>query len=170
MSLIGTVANYGGKQPDNSQGIKQFVVGQTGQASWVYKKLPNGLQVQTPADKTRPVYINSDLYVNGSIYNPSDVILKKNIEQISSDKINNLSNLEPVQYSFKDDSKNKIHYGFIAQDVEKIYPELVKNSEMGYKTINYIEMIPFLVQKLNDNAKEIELLKIKIQELSDNGK
>ena len=41
---------------------------------------------------------------------------------------------------------------------------------MGYKTINYIEMIPFLVQKLNDNAKEIELLKIKIQELSDNGK
>jgi hypothetical protein len=170
MSLIGTVANYGGKQPDNSQGIKQFVVGQTGQASWIYKKLPNGLQVQTPADKIRPVYINSDLYVNGSIYNPSDVILKKNIEPISNDKITNLNNLEPVQYSFKDDSKNKVHYGFIAQDVEKIYPELVKNSEMGYKTINYIELIPFLVQKLNDNAKEIELLKIKIQELSDNDK
>jgi hypothetical protein len=170
MSLFGGVANYGGKQPDNSQGIKQFVVGQTGQASWIYKKLPNGLQVQTPADKIRPVYINSDLYVNGSIYNPSDVILKKNIEPISNDKITNLNNLEPVQYSFKDDSKNKVHYGFIAQDVEKIYPELVKNSEMGYKTINYIELIPFLVQKLNDNAKEIELLKIKIQELSDNGK
>jgi hypothetical protein len=110
------------------------------------------------------------LNVNGSIYNPSDENLKKNIEPISSEKITNFNNLEPVQYSFKDDSKNKVHYGFIAQDVEKIYPELVKNSEMGYKTINYIELIPFLVQKLNDNAKEIELLKIKIQELSDNGK
>ena len=170
MSLIGTVANYGGKQPDNSQGIKQFVVGETGQASWVYKRLPNGLQVQTPADKIRPVYINTDLYVNGSIYNPSDKNLKKNIEQISSNKIDDFTILNPVQYSFKDDVKNKVHYGFIAQDVEKIYPELVKNSEMGYKTINYIEFIPLLVQKINDNAKEIELLKLKIQELSDNGK
>jgi hypothetical protein len=170
MSLIGTVANYGGKQPDNSQGIKQFVVGQTGQASWVYKKLPNGLQVQTPADKIRPVYINSDLYVNGSIYNPSDEILKKNIEPISINKINDLNNLKPIQYLFKTDSKNKIHYGFIAQEVEKIYPELVKNSEMGYKTINYIEFIPLLVQKINDNANEIESLKLKIKELSDNSK
>jgi|LakMenEpi03Aug12_release.lakeMendotaPanAssembly.Ray.scaffolds.fasta_scaffold191874_2 hypothetical protein len=170
MSLFGGVANYGGKQPDNSQGIKQFVEGPSGQASWVYKRLPNGLQVQTPADKIRPVYINTDLYVNGSIYNPSDIILKKNIEPISSEKITSFNNLEPVQYSFKNDNKNKVHYGFIAQDVEKIYPELVKNSEMGYKTINYIELIPFLVQKLNDNAKEIELLKFKIQELSDNGK
>ena len=143
MSLFGGVANYGGKQPDNSQGIKQFVQGPSGQASWVYKRLPNGLQVQTPADKIRPVYINTDLYVNGSIYNPSDIILKKNIEPISSEKITNFNNLEPVQYSFKNDNKNIVHY---------------------------IELIPFLVQKLNDNAKEIELLKFKIQELSDNGK
>jgi len=170
MSLFGTVANYGGKQPDNSQGIKQFVSSDSGQAIWVYKRLPNGLQVQTPADKIKPVYINTDLYVNGSIYNPSDKNLKKNIESISFNKIDDLTNLNPVQYSFKDDIKNKVHYGFIAQDIEKIYPELVKNSEMGYKTINYIEFIPLLVQKINDNAKEIELLKLKIQELSDNGK
>lgn len=170
MSLFGNIANYGGKQPDNSQGIKQFVSSETGLASWVYKRLPNGLQVQTPADKIRPVYINTDLYVNGSIYNPSDKNLKKNIEPISSNKIDDFTNLNAVQYSFKDDIKNKVHYGFIAQDVEKIYPELVKNSEMGYKTINYIEFIPLLVQKINDNAKEIELLKLKIQELSDNCK
>jgi hypothetical protein len=170
MSLFGGVANYGGKQPDNTQGIKQFVVSGSGQASWVYKRLPTGLQVQTPADSIRPVYINTDLYVNGSIYNPSDEYLKKNIETISSSKIDDLINLNPVQYSFKNDTKNKLHYGFVAQDVEKIYPELVKNSEMGYKTINYIEFIPLLVKKINENAIEIEKLKLQIKELNGNDK
>jgi len=166
MSLIGTVANYGGKQPNNTQGIKQFVVSGGGQVIWVYKRLQTGLQVQTPANSIKPVYISTDLYVKGSIYNTSDEYLKKNIEPISSSKIDDIINLKPVQYSFKDDNKNKVHYGFIAQDVEKIYPELVKNSEMGYKTVNYIEFIPLLVKKINDNATEIEKLKLQIKELS----
>jgi len=171
MSLIGTVANYGGKQPNNTQGIKQFVVSGGGsEAIWIYKKIQTGLKVQTPADTISPVYISTDLYVKGSIYNTSDEYLKKNIETISSSKIDDIINLKPVQYSFKDDNKNKVHYGFIAQDVEKIYPELVKNSEMGYKTINYIEFIPLLVKKINDNANEIEKLKLQIKELSGNDK
>lgn len=38
MSLIGTVANYGGKQPSNTQDIKQFVVGAGGSyVVWIYK-------------------------------------------------------------------------------------------------------------------------------------
>lgn len=159
MSLFGTVSNYGGKQPDNSQGIKQFVESPTGQASWIYKRLPSGLQVQTPANRSTPVYINSDLYVNGSIYNPSDVSLKKEIQTVNREKVDNLMNLNPVSFKFKDDVKSKEHYGFIAQDIEKLYPELVKNSEMGYKTVNYIELIPILISKIQDMDKEIVALK-----------
>ena len=55
MSLIGTVANYGGRQPNNFQNIKQFVVSGGSQAIWIYKKQPNGLRVQTPADKISPI-------------------------------------------------------------------------------------------------------------------
>ena len=68
-------------------------------------------------------------------------------------------NLNPVSFKFKDDVKSKEHYGFIAQDVEKLYPELVKNSEMGYKTVNYIELIPILISKIQDMDKEIVALK-----------
>ena len=168
MSLFGTVSNYGGKQPDNSQGIKQFVEGPSSQASWVYKRLPNGLQVQTPANKTAPVYINSDLYVNGSIYNPSDATLKKDIQVVDREKIDKLIDLNPISFQFKNDIRSKKHFGFIAQDIEKIYPELVKNSEMGYKTVNYIELIPILVSKIQLMDKEIKELNNIILELKEN--
>ncbi len=163
MSLFSSVANYGGKQPDNTQGIKQFVQSPGGQAAWIYKRLPSGLQVQTPADKIRPVYINSDLYVNGSIFNPSDATLKKDIQSISREKSDSLIELNAVSFKFKDDVNAKEHYGFIAQEIEKLYPELVKNSEMGYKTVDYIELIPILVSKIQEMDKEIKELKGKLQ-------
>lgn len=162
MSLIGTVANYGGKQPSNTQDIKQFVVGAGGSyVVWIYKKLPTGLQVITPADSKKPVYLNNDLYVNGSIYNSSDATLKENIVLLSESRKANLSHLKPVEYSFKADSTHQLHYGFIAQDVEKIYPELVKTSAVGYKTVNYLEMIPLLISKMQDMQREIDELKAK---------
>ena len=65
--------------------------------------------------------------------------------------------------TFNNDVKSKVHYGFIAQEFEKVYPNLVKNSEMGYKTVNYIELIPVLVSKIQDLNKEIQELKEKVK-------
>ena len=161
MSSYNGVANYGGRQGDNNQNTKVFVEGIGGQATWIYKKLPNGVKVQTPSNKTCPVYIASDLYVDGSIYNPSDRLLKDNIESISEIKHKDFNNLEPKIFNYRGDPTKK-HYGFIAQDFEKIYPELVKNSDFGYKTINYLELIPLLVLKMNSMQKEIDELKGKL--------
>ena len=65
MSLLGTVANYGGKQPTNTQNIKQFVVAPTvSQADWVFSKItPTGDIYITPANRKKSVYIYTDLYV-----------------------------------------------------------------------------------------------------------
>jgi len=165
MSLVSTVANYGGRQPDNFQNIKQFIVGVGSQAVWIYKKLSSGLIVQTPANSSKPVLINSDLYVNGSIFNPSDKNLKKNIEPITDDKCNSIINLEPVEFNYKDDKLQRKHLGFIAQDVEKIYPELVIGCQNNIKSINYSEFIPLLVLKIQNKQKEIHELKEQINEL-----
>ena len=159
MSLIGTVANYGGKQPSNTQDIKQFVVGAGSYVVWIYKKLPTGLQVITPADSKKSVYLNNNLYVNGSIFNTSDATLKENIQLLSESSKNKLLNLKTVEYSFKSDSTQKQHYGFIAQDVEEIYPTLVSANALGHKTVNYIELIPILLSKMQDMQKEIDELK-----------
>ena len=165
MSVVSTVANYGGKQSDNNQNIKQFVVGIDSQAIWIYKRLPSGIIVQTPANNSKPVLINSDLYVNGSIYNPSDKNLKKNIKSIE-DKSSSIINLEPVEFNYKDDKMQQKHFGFIAQDVEKIYPELVTSGQNNVKSINYVEFIPLLVLKLQNQQKEIHELRDQINELN----
>ena len=169
-----TSANYGGKVSDTTTNVKQFIVSSRNQAIWIFKNIFINLQsmfikVQTPAvSKTIggekiPVYIDSDLYVTGNIYgtlvNPSDQILKDNIQKKPETKVGELKNLEPKEFTYKENPSQK-HYGFIAQDFEKIYPELVNNSVMVYKTINYIELIPLLISKINSMQKEIDELKI----------
>jgi hypothetical protein len=64
-----------------------------------------------------------------------------------------------MEYTFKADTNKNLHYGFIAQDVEQLYPTLVKDNVLGYKTVNYIELIPLLVSKMQDMQKEIDELK-----------
>jgi hypothetical protein len=165
MSLIGTVANYGGRQPDNFSNIKQFVVGPSaGVADWIYSKKPQpGNTVITPSSSKYDVYIETNLTVNGSIFNTSDINLKEHIEPILNSKIENLLNLEPVEYKFKNDITKRSHYGLIAQDVEKIYPELINNNDLGYKAVNYIELIPMLLSKMKDMQKEITDLREQIE-------
>jgi hypothetical protein len=161
MSIISTAANYGGRVVDNQQGVKQFVVGGGASlAQWVYKRLTNGLIVQTPADTKSPVLINNDLIVTGSLYNTSDKRLKDNITDIDSDCVNSLFTLNPIHFSYKNDIKKKTHYGILAQDVETIFPELVENNNInGYKTVNYQELIPIIIAKIKIIQSEINELK-----------
>jgi hypothetical protein len=160
MSVISTAANYGGRVGDTQQDIKQFYISSNVSVSWIYKKLLNGLIVETPSDKTKPVLIDNDLIVTGSIYNTSDLNLKKNITEIEISKIDNLLSLNPIHFQYLNDKKNKTHYGFIAQDVEKIYPEIIGSNDIGYKTINYQEIIPLMLAKIKLMQEEINELKM----------
>ena len=159
MSVVSTTANYGGKVADNNQNVKQFYVSGS-VVGWMYKKLSSGLTVQTPIDKNKPVLIENDLIVNGVIYNPSDLKLKKNITEIEISKIDDLLSLNPMHFQYLNDKTNKTHYGFIAQDVEKIYPEIIGSSNIGYKTINYQAIIPLMLAKIKLMQEEINELKI----------
>jgi hypothetical protein len=100
MSIISTVANYGGKQPTNTQDIKQFVVSPTvSQAEWVFSKITtNGDIYITPSNRKKSVYIHTDLYVNGAIFNTSDKNHKEEIEPISDSNIEKILYLEPDEY------------------------------------------------------------------------
>ena len=115
--------------------------------------------------------ITSAKIVDGSIVNPSDINLKDNIVEISSELTNNLINLKPVQYTYKTDKK--IHYGFIAQELETVLPELVvtkpdTSNSAQIKAINYLEIIPLLVGKLQKMQTEIDNLKLQIQTITKN--
>ena len=159
MSVVSTTANYGGRIDTQQGNIKQFVYSSS-VAQWIYRKLNNGLIVQTPESARIPVLISSDLIVTGSIYNTSDMRLKENISVIEKDKFDDLFTLNPILFNYKNDSIKKKHFGVLAQDVEKVFPELVENNNIsGYKTVNYQELIPIMLAKMKKMQDEIEELK-----------
>ena len=163
-------ANYNGKQPNNTAYIKNFTYGTPANLWKVkdYTKLDGTKEtVLTPASsKYENLYIPGDLFVDGSIINPSDANLKKNITPLNVEITEKLMKLNPTSFEFKDDPSSEIHYGFIASELENQYPELVKTKPhhkyTNIKSVNYLEIIPLLVHKIQQMQKEIDELKSKI--------
>jgi len=160
MSVISTAANYGGRVVDNQQGVKQFYISASQSiASWIYKKKSDGLLVQTPSNQKIPVLINNDLIVTGSIYNSSDKRLKDNIQSIEQETLDDLFTINPIHFIFKNDSIRKKHFGFLAQEVEEKFPDLVQDNVSGFKTVNYVEFVPLILAKIKNMQNEIDELK-----------
>lgn len=161
------MANYNGKQANNTAYIKNFVNGPPINLWTTIAYNTSSVPVITTASpKFKNLYIQGDLIVDGNIINPSDYILKKNIQPINIDSVDKLMNLKPSSFTFKDDSLSKLHYGFIAQEFEEEYPELIHNKpDTTYskiKAINYLEIIPLLVNKIQLMQEEINELKGKL--------
>jgi hypothetical protein len=98
--------------------------------------------------------------VNATDFNStSDRTLKKDVSKIVNAR-EILEQIEPVQFKWV--SSGKQAYGVIAQEIEKILPDLVTtNEETGLKSVAYIQMIPFLIQQIKDLTEEIDKLKNK---------
>ncbi len=57
--------------------------------------------------------------------------------------------------------RSKQHYGLSAEQLEEVFPDLVYEQEDGTKSINYVEMVPILVQAINELNAKIETLENK---------
>ena len=86
---------------------------------------------------------------------PSDRRLKENIKNISQNEKDKLLQLVPKTYTMIDDEKKTKRYGLIAQEVEEVYPELVSTGHDGMKSMNYIELIPLLLDQIKELKKSI---------------
>lgn len=64
-----------------------------------------------------------------------------------------------------DGKEKKTHYGFLAQDLEKIYPHMVHTDKFGFKSIYYTELIPILLEATKQQQAEIERQAALISEL-----
>lgn len=87
-------------------------------------------------------------------HSTSDIRLKEDITTIDP---KTAKHLLPVQFRFKGD--DKLHYGFIAQDVQKVMPDTVQEGENGYLTLTYHELIAplyALVQEQEDRINQLE--------------
>ena len=86
----------------------------------------------------------------------SDFRLKKDISNLSN-VLDDVCNLQGVEFVRTDDESEKKQVGFIAQDVEKIFPQLVQteNSEEQYKSVAYGNIVALLVEAIKELREEV---------------
>ncbi|MDD4636906.1 MAG: tail fiber domain-containing protein [Bacteroidales bacterium] len=115
----------------------------------------------------------------------SDSRLKTNISSLTESAketgvLSKVLSLNPVQYNLKQmyieskgdstkasiplyDEKSqqfqKTHFGLIAQELQKVYPELVYEQDNGYLSVDYVGLVPLLIQSIKEMKAEIEDLK-----------
>ena len=111
----------------------------------------------------------------------SDQRLKQDIKALENTQAT-LSTLRPVSYYWNTQGKakggnDKLQYGFIAQEVERVLPHLVNTDKEGYKSVNYIELIPVLTkalqqeqQKNQEQEERIKRLEQMVEQLIQNKK
>ncbi|NOX17662.1 MAG: hypothetical protein GXO87_05195 [Chlorobi bacterium] len=118
---------------------------------------------------TDDVKINGDLTVTGTITEISDARYKKNIAPIenASEKIQRING---VYYNWDKEKHPELvtgsgrEIGVLAQDVEKVFPELVKTDEKGFKSVNYSKLSAILIEAVKEQQTNIEALQ---KELND---
>lgn len=91
----------------------------------------------------------------------SDIRYKKNIAPLNN-ALDNVMKLQGVTYNWKVSEfpdkyfTEKKQIGIIAQELEKIYPELVETDAKGYKTVDYSKIAPILIESVKEQQQEIK--------------
>ena len=120
----------------------------------------NGGTARFKVDSNGKVTAANDVIAYGS---PSDRRLKENIKPIES-ALDKAMKLEGVTFDWKESDsilKLKEDVGFIAQDVQKVIPELVRENDNGMLSMRHQGIAPILLEAIKELKAEIDLLKSK---------
>ena len=104
---------------------------------------------------SRGVTINGSLNSTQGISESSDVRLKKDIDPITLG-LDAVLQLEGKTFKWSDESlSQETHIGLIAQDVEKVIPELVTEDENGFKAIAYAKLTTILIEAIKEQQGQM---------------
>jgi len=97
--------------------------------------------------------VNGSIGLTGNIFTNSDLRLKNNIRDIEN-PLEKILNCRGVMFNYLND--DNINIGVIAQEIEKILPEVVESKNNGFKTVNYLSIIGVLIEAIKELNKKIE--------------
>lgn len=131
--------------------------------------------------------ITADAIIAEVITTPSDYRLKENVKSVDSGTLSGIMNMNVVEYNYIETAEEAVsydlsdtatvstasmarsreispapvqkHYGFIAQELQEIYPDLVVEDKEGFLGINYLEIIPLLVRSIQELKAEVNTLR-----------
>ena len=95
-------------------------------------------------------------------YYSSDQRLKDNITPIS-DAVNKLNQIGGYEFDWNSNSSHSGHdVGVIAQEIEKVLPEVVTTRDNGYMAVRYEKIVALLIQAVKEQQLQIDELKSKL--------
>ena len=115
----------------------------------------------------KDAHIGEDLLADGDVvaYNSSDMRLKNNLQVIGGalDKIDGINGYE---FDWNEQSpewaQERGHdVGVVAQEIQKIHPEIVEERKNGYLGVDYKRLVPLLIQSVKELKQEIDEIKQK---------
>lgn len=177
----GIYGNAAGTGSSSFTGVYGYGSGSTGADYGIYGQQGAGMNDFAG-------YFNGNVAYTGTLSSTSDSKLKNNITPFNNG-LNAVMQLTPSTYEYKHEGIYRSmklpegkQIGLIAQDIEKVLPELIQNAEfvslqkedgesqpenirIEYKSVNYIGLIPVLVSAIQEQQQQIEALKKEIEEL-----
>jgi len=177
------LSNNGGLFTASGMGLENF--GVWGEAGQGVRNI--GLYGEAPINPgvNYAAFLNGDIYFTGSIVPPSDMALKENIEPLLG-AMDIILALNPTRYDFRTEEFEMMHlpqdrqYGFIAQEVEEVSPDLVAQASFGnrydaegelvseafeYLGVDYLSIIPILTQGIKEQQAEIDNLNQRLADM-----
>jgi hypothetical protein len=131
-------------------------------------------------------YFAGDVKVTGTLtavnVQPSDERFKKNVVSLDNSVLDKVLQMNPIEYNYtqttlraatqdgdtitpaikmfdeKAQMYQKKHYGLVAQELETLYPNLIYKDDAGFLHVNYIDIIPLLIQSIKEQNNNIEML------------
>lgn len=93
------------------------------------------------------------IYAANGFFDTSDARVKTNVVEIDASKADAVRLVE-----FDRTDKKHHGYGVIAQELEKVYPEMVNTDSEGFKSVNYNELAMVKIKYLEDKVARLEAL------------
>lgn len=126
---------------------------------------------------------NDPVFFEYGIFSASDISLKENVESMDA-VLPRVMQVQAKKYKFKKQKSQKKRHGFIAQELEQIFPDLVSEAEhITYdkqgiieldrtiiKGINYTDMIPILLKAIQEQQEMILSMQEEIEKLKKKNK
>jgi hypothetical protein len=117
----------------------------------------------TTTDNGERLYVSGSIRATGSITANSDVRLKKNIERIEN-ALQKVSEISGYTYNTIYDEDR--HAGVIAQEIDKVLPEIVNKGNDGLMGVEYGNISALLIEAIKEQKVLIESLQAKVEALS----
>jgi hypothetical protein len=97
--------------------------------------------------------VQKDLYIGGDITSSSDIRLKSNIRVLDTDILQDILSIPPVKYT---DYLDREKYGFIAQDFEEKFPEMIKCTVNGMYSLDYQKLTVLLWKCIHELHRKLD--------------